>query len=322
MVRGPFLALALALAAASAMAAPYQPQQQIRGDIRIWGSPEDTALVKAWEEGFRKSHRDARVVASLHGPESALASLYCDVADIAFVGRELRLPTDNMAFQWVKLYRPTTVEIANAGFKASRPAAGLAVFVHPDNPIAGLSVAQLDAIFGAEHKRGPANARTWGDVGLTGEWAARPIHPVAPPVTSIPALFFRKTVLDDSFKWSVEMKEMADDAKAVDLVARDPLAIAYAPMVAGTGGVRALPLAKSGAAFVKPGPESAADRSYPLARAVIVAVDKPVGKPLAPRVHEFLRYVLSDEGQAALARDGAYVPLSAPAVQKQLKVLD
>src|SRR5258706_7641661 len=242
--------LALAVIAQCAIAAPYQPQQQVRGDIRIWGSPEDSDLVKLWEEGFRKYHRDVRVMASLHGPESALASLYCDVADIAFVGRELRLPTDNMAFQWVKLYRPTTVEIANAGFKASRPAAGLAVFVHPDNPIAGLSVAQLDAIFGAEHKRGPANARTWGDVGLTGEWAARPIHVVAPPVTTIPALFFRKTVLDDSFKWSVEMKEMGDDAQSLAAVARDRAAIAYAPMAASTGAVRAVPLSKSGAVFV------------------------------------------------------------------------
>jgi phosphate transport system substrate-binding protein len=306
----------------TAIAAPYQPQQQIRGDIRIWGSPEDGDLVKLWDEGFRKHHRDARVVARLHGPESAMAGIYCDVADIAFVGRELRLPTDNMAFQWVKLYRPTTVEIANAGFKASRPAAGLGVFVHPDNPIAGLAVAQLDAIFGAEHKRGPANARTWGDVGLTGEWATRPIRVLAPPVTSISALFFRRVVLDDSLKWNVDMKEVVDDAKAIDAVARDPAAIAYAPMAAAISGVRALPLAKSGAAFVKPSPESAADRSYPLSRAVIVAVDRPVGKPLDPRVREFLRYVLSDEGQAAVAREGAYVALTPAAVQKQLKVIE
>ena len=312
---------ALLCAALHVGAAPYQPQQQVRGDIRIWGNPEDGDLIKLWEEGFRKHHRDAPIVARLHGPESAMAGIYCDVADIAFVGRELRLPTDNMAFQWVKLYRPTTVEIANAGFKAIRPAAGLGVFVHPDNPIAGLTVAQLDAIFGAEHKRGPANARTWGDVGLTGEWAARPMHVLAPPVTTIPALFFRRVVLDDSLKWNMEMKEMASDTQAVDAVARDPAAIAYAPMVAATGAVRALPLA-SGAAFVKPSAETAADRSYPLSRAVIVAVDRPTGKPLDPRVREFLRYVLSDEGQAAIAREGAYVPLQAAAVQKQLKVLD
>jgi phosphate transport system substrate-binding protein len=304
-----------------AVAAAYEPQQQVSGDIRIWGSPQDRDLVKLWEGGFRKHQPQVHVVAKLHGSESAMAGIYTGVAEIAFVGRELRLPTDNMAFQWVKLYRPTTVEVANAGFKASRPAAGLAVFVHPDNPIAGLTVAQLDAIFGAEHKRGAANARTWGDVGLTGEWAARPIHVLAPPVTTIPALFFRKVVLDDSLKWNVDMKEVTDD-KAIDAVASDPAAIAYAPMVAATGAVRALPLAKAGGAFVKPSGESAADRSYPLNRVVIVAVDKPVGKPLDPRVREFLRYVLSDEGQAVVVKDGAYLPLQPATVQKQLKLLD
>ena len=313
---------ALAFAAAAATAAPYQAQQPVGGNIRIWGSPEDRGLVKLWDDGFRKHHPQAHVVAQLHGPESALAGIYTGVAEIAFIGRELRLPTDNMAFQWVKLYRPTTVEVANAGLNAKRPAQGLGVFVHPDNPIAGLTVAQLDAIFGAEHKRGPTNARTWGDVGLTGEWGARPIHVLAPPVTTIPALFFRKVVLNDSFKWNEDMKEMADDAQALAAVARDPAAIAYAPMAAATGAVRAVPLAKAGGAFVKPTEQSAADRSYPLSRVVIVAVDRAVGKPLDPRVREFLRYVLSDEGQAAVARDGAYVPLQPATVQKQLKVID
>jgi phosphate transport system substrate-binding protein len=322
MGRGPIVAAALAFAVAGAAAAPYQPSQPVSGDIRIWGSPADRGLVTLWEEGFRKHHPEARVVASLYGPESALASIYTGVADIAFIGRELRQPTDNMAFQWVKLYRPTTVEIANAGLRAKRPAEALAVFVHPDNPIAGLTVAQLDAIFGSEHKRGPSNARTWGDVGLTGEWAARPIHALAPPVTTIPALFFRKVVLDDSFKWSEEMKEVADPAQALAAVARDPAAIAYAPMAASGGAVQAVPLAKSSAPFVKLTEQSAADRSYPLGRVVIVAIDRPLGKPLDPRVREFLRYVLSDEGQAAVARDGAYVPLQAATVQKQLKVLD
>ena len=321
--RGPiFLAAALLCAALQAIAAPYQPQQQVSGDIRIWGSPEDGDLVKLWDDGFRKLQPQARVVAKLHGPESSMAGIYTGVADVAFVGRELRLPTDNMAFQWVKLYRPTTVEVANAGFRAARSAAGLGVFVHPDNPIEGLTLAQLDAIFGAEHKRGPANARTWGDLGLTGEWATRAIHVLAPPVTTIPALFFRKVVLDDSFKWNVDMKEVADDTKTVDAVARDPAAIAYAPMVAATVAVRALPLANARGPFVKPTDESAANRSYPLNRVVIVAVDRAVGKPLDPRVREFLRYVLSDEGQAALAKDGAYIALQPATARKQLKRLD
>jgi phosphate transport system substrate-binding protein len=314
------LTVALAVFAQCALAA-YEPREPVSGDIRIWGSPEDRVLIGLWEDGFRKHHPQARVVAKLHGPESTLAGIYTGVADIAFVGRELRLPTDNMAFQWVKLYRLTTIEVANAGFKAKRAAVALGVFVHPDNPIAGLTVAQLDAIFGAEHKRGPANARTWGEVGLTGEWRERPIHVLAPPVTSIAALFFRKVVLDGSFKWNEDMTEVVEE-KVVDGVARDRAAIAYAPMAASTGAVRAVPLAKPGGPFVKLTGQNAADRSYPLSRVVIVAVDRPVGKPLEPRVREFLRYVLSDEGQAAVARDGAYVPLQPASAQKQLKSLD
>lgn len=321
--RGPMLLLAaLGCMALQCAAAPYKPQQQVEGDIRIWGSPEDRALIDLWDAGFRKLQPRARVAAQLHGPESALAGIYTGVADIAFMGRELRLPTDNMAFQWVKLYRPTTVEVANAGSKSRRAAESLAVFVHPDNPVAGLSVAQLDAVFGAEHKRGPANARTWGDLGLAGAWRDRPIHAIAPPVTAIPALFFRKVVLDDSFKWNEEMREMDDDAKALDAVGRDPSAIAYAPMASATDAVRAVPIAKSGTAYVKLTPQNAADRSYPLSRAVIVAIDKPVGKPLEPRVREFLRYVLSDEGQAAVATEGGYVPLQPAAAQKQAARLD
>lgn len=317
-----FTLLALVPFAGAAELAHYRPGHKAVGEIRIWGSPQDRGLVKLWEEGFRKYHPDARIVASLYGPESALASLYTGVGDIAFIGRELREPTDNMAFQWVKLYRPTPVEIANAGLKAQRPAEALGVFVHPDNPIAGLSLAQLDAIFGAEHKRGAANARTWGDLGLTGEWASRPIHAFAPPVTAIPALFFRKVALDDSFKWNEDMREVADERQAIAMVAGDPAAIAYAPMNAATGAVRAVPLAKVGTAFVKPTEQTAADRSYPLARVVIVAVDRAVNRPLEPCVREFLRYVLSDEGQAAIARDGAYVPLQPAHAQKQLKALD
>jgi phosphate transport system substrate-binding protein len=145
---------------------------------------------------------------------------------------------------------------------------------------------------------------------------------LAPPVTSIPALFFRKVVLDDSFKWNEDMKEVVDAAQALDAVAHDPAAIAYAPMAVSNGAVRAVPLAKVSGPFVRLTAQSAADRSYPLARVVIVAVDRAVGKPLDPRVREFLRYVLSDEGQAAVARDGAYVPLQPATAQKQLKVLD
>ena len=316
---------AVAIAAAHAAELPhYHAGQPVAGDIRIWGSPEDTSLVNFWEAGFRKFHPNARVVASLHGPDSAMAGIYTGVADISFVGRELRMPVEIMAFQWVKLYKPTTIEVANASLAARRVASNLAVFVHPGNPVSGLTVAQLDGIFGAEHKRGAASLRKWGDVGLTGAWRDRPIRVLAPEVTSVPALFFRHAVMGDSLKWNPALEEFASPEKAIDLVAEDPAAVTYAPLaLAKDIAVKTLPLAaKEGGEFVLPTAASVAEHRYPLARTVIVAIDRPAGKPVDPKVREFLRYVLSAEGQAAIARDGAYVPLSAADAERQAKLLD
>lgn len=303
--------------------AAYRPVHGVAGEIRIWGSAADAGLLRLWEAGFRAYHPKARFAVKLYGHESALASLYTDVADVAFVGRELRTTTDNMAFQWVKLYRPTTIEVANAGVKSDRLASNLAVFVHRDNPLAGLTLAQLDGIFGAEHRRSPANLRTWGDVGLGGEWRDRPIRVLAPRIDSIPALFFRETVLGNSRKWNPVMEEFADESQALAALARDPGGIAYAPLAAANESVKALPLAGAkGGALVALTADTAADRSYPLSRAVIVAIDRAPGKPVDARVREFLRYVLSAEGQAAVARDGAYVPLNEDQIAKQFALLE
>jgi phosphate transport system substrate-binding protein len=316
-------ALACATSACAGELAAYSPQQQVRGDIRIWGSPEDAPLIALWEQGFRRQQPDARVVAELHGPESTIASLYTDMADIAFVGRELRVPVENMAFQWVKLYAPTTIEVANGSVGSDRLAGSIAVFVHPQNPLQGLTLAQLDGIFGAQHRRGGRNLRTWGDVGLGGEWSSKPIHVAAPAVDSIPALYFRHAVLDDSFKWNAALKEFPSDADAIAAVARDPSAIAYGRIGVAPQGVKAVPLAaKPGAPFVALTAQTAAERSYPLVRPVVVAVDRTAGKPLDPKVREFMRFVLSADGQAAIARDGAYVPLQSAAAQRQLQRLD
>jgi phosphate transport system substrate-binding protein len=216
-----------------------------------------------------------------------------------------------------------TIEVANAGLMSNALATNFAVFVHRDNPLVGLTVAQLDGIFGAEHKRGPANLRTWGDLGLTGEWRDRSIHVFSPAVTGISALFFRKAVLDNSFKWNASLREFPTEAEALAALARDPVGITYAPLSEANYAVKALPLAATSAGpFVALNAESAADRSYPLSRAVIVALDRAPGKPVDPRIREFLRFVLSAEGQDAVARDGTYIPLLAKSAQQQLKRLD
>jgi phosphate transport system substrate-binding protein len=294
------------------------------GEIRVWGSPADGALLKDWEEGFRKFHPDARITASLHGPDSTLAGVYTGVADLAFMAREMKLPVEQMAFTWVYHYPAFSVEIANAGVGGDRPAANLAVFVNRSNPLRGITLAELDAVLGAEHRRGNRNVRTWGDLGLDGAWKDRPIHVYGPAVDTVPALYVRRAVLKDSYKWNPDYREFAaDGGDILGALAADPTGVAYAPLPARSDGVKALALAKEdGGPFVDLDAQTVTARTYPLTRVVTMVLNRAPGMPIEPRVKEFLRFILSREGQDAIARDGAYVPLSAASVRAQLERLD
>ncbi len=323
------VAVAAAVAAdiqpSSAAALPaYQPEQAVSGDIRIWASPEDGALLQRWAEGFRKFQPQAHVLATLHGPESTMAGVYNGVADLAFLAREMREPVEDMAFTWVYLHKPLSVEIANAGFKPGRPSTTLAVYVNRDNPLKQLSLAQLDGILGAEHKRGGRNLRSWGELGLDGAWNNQAIRVHGPPVDSVQAAFVRTAVLQDSYKWNPGYQEVpGDGSSAVQELAADPAGIAFGP--AGNEaapGVKILALAASGdGPFVLPTAATIAERSYPLSRVVTMVLNREPGKPIPPAVREFLHYLLSSEGQAVVAGDGTYIPLSAASAGQQLSRL-
>jgi phosphate transport system substrate-binding protein len=318
-----FALAALPSAGAGELAA-YQPREKIEGEIRIWGTPPDGELLKAWEQGFARLHPGVTFSEKLYGPESAMAGVYNDVADLALMGREMRMPVDSMAFEWVHGYKATSIVVANAGMRDERPNTTLGIFVHKDNPLARLSIAQLDAVLGGEHKRGPANARTWGDVGLTGAWQDRPIAVYGPKLDSASALFVRHVVLADSRKWNPAYREAG--TQGIDIVAalqKDPAGIAIASVSAASPGVKVLELATNEAGpYVAPSLETIVARTYPLSRAVSVVINRAPGKPVAPKVREFLSYILSKDGQAEIARDGAHVPLDADSASAQSKRLD
>ncbi|MFI5335788.1 MAG: PstS family phosphate ABC transporter substrate-binding protein [Opitutales bacterium] len=343
------LGLALALwpaLRAQEAAAPlpeYRPGQVVTGTLRSWGNPQMAGLMKNWEAGFRRYHPDLRFEDSLKGTASAQFGLAEWVADLAVMGRQV------YTYEFYGTYRrslllPVEIAVAGGSFDVPHKTYALAVFVHKDNPLAKLTLRQLDGIFGAQRTggwqgmkwnrdiaRGPeGNLRTWGQLGLTGEWANRPIHPYGPPgVYPGGTSFFQSRVMGGADTWAEDLREYVDRQAMIEALAKDPCGIAYTGFCYATPGVKTLALAeKEGSPSVAPTRATVADRSYPLSRLVYIyfTVDRPNGDPADPRVdpkvREFLTYILSRQGQADVAREGDYLPLTAGVLREQLKKLE
>lgn len=295
-------------------------ESSVGGDVRIWASPQDRDIVETWARGFEKAHPGVTVRATFHGPESTVASLYTGVADVALLARELRLPTESMAFEWVKLYKPTLIDVAAVAPASDRIAAPLAVFVHASNPIRCVSLTDLRRIFGDERA---ARYPTWGDLGSTGPLTGQAIRPYSLRVDEAAAIFFRSRVLNDSYKWNETLQERETMSEVISALRRDVSGIAYGPLRGmASQDVRAIDVSLDGsgdggacrpldAAHVE-------DGSYPLSRSLSVAIDLKPGTTLGPHVEAFLKYVLSESGQQTLADSSAYRPLHAPAIRAQI----
>lgn len=305
----------------------YRVQAQVNGTIRVWGSPEDGGLIKALEAGFRRYQPLVRFQDTVHGPESSFAAVYMDVADVAFMAREIRVPLETMGFEWVHHYPPFEVEIANAGLGAAhgadRTEIELAFFVNRANPLSCVTLQQLDDILAADHRRGADNIRRWGGLRLGGQWAGRPIHVYGPGPRDISSLFIRRSVLEGSRKWSPGYRIVAGGwSGLLESLARDPDGIGFAPPRPGNPGVKALRVAAGAQSPCYPLTARTVEaRTYPLTRTIEVALDRAPGTPIEPKVREFLRFILSRDGQHIIVSDGAYLPLSATSVQQQLRRL-
>jgi phosphate transport system substrate-binding protein len=302
----------------------YRPQARASGTLRVWGSPDDGWLIEELAAGFRKYQPNIRFQDTLHGPESTFAAVYMDVADIAFMAREIRVPLETMGFEWVHHYPPFEVAIASAGLGADhgvvRPEVALAFFVNKANPLSCVTLQQLDDIFAADHRRGGSNIRRWGELRLGGAWAGRSIHVYGPAPTNTSVIFIRQSVLDGSRMWNPDYRIVPGEwSEVLETLARDPQGISFAPPRPGNQGVKALRVAATSRSPCYPLTARTVEAGkYPLIRTVDVAVDRPPGTPLKPDVREFLRFILSREGQRIIVSDGAYLPLSGASVRQQL----
>ena len=331
----------------------YRAEQKVSGVIRNYGI-DYAGTLQRWEEGFRAQQPGVRFDDKFPGSDAAIiGGLVSGAADLATNGREPVL-IECLAFTEAFGHDLTQITVATGAADIKGRTWSLVIYVHRDNPLTRLTLAQLDGIFGAERTggyagykwmpqagRGPEkNIRTWGQLGLTGEWADKPIHTYGYAFTGM-ANFFQQVVFQGGDKWNPNYRQYVEAGKMVadgpvgetgsiqhmltEELARDRFGIAWTglPQAAGVPQVKALAIAATAAGpYVEPSRRTVRDRTYPLTRSVFIQLNRLPGQPLDPKLREFLRYILSREGQQAVADNGNYLPLTAAAVREQLAQLE
>jgi phosphate transport system substrate-binding protein len=330
--------LALMFLAQEATSPPqpeYKPERQVGGVIRTVGNYHMETVLKFWEDGFRRSHPGVRFEDKMLGTANALAGLYLETADIAVMGREI-IPMESIAFRRAFRYDPTEIAVATASFNVPLETFAFAIFVHKDNPIARLTLPQLARVFGCGARtESGCPAHSWAELGATGRWAKRPVHLYGYETNTGLGYFFEQKVLGGKHRWNCDLREYANinttdgrvSANAGDLMVRDlandPDGIAFCGFGHKTAQVKALALAADERGpYIELTKPKVANRSYPLTRTVYFYINRTPGKPVNPVVREFLRYVLSHEGQADVARQEIYLPLTPAMVLKERSKLD
>lgn len=283
-------------------------ESEVSGTIKSIGSDTMNNLMTLWAEGFKKMYPNVQVEIEGKGSTTAPPALIAGTATFGPMSREMKKKEID-DFEAKFGYKPTAIPSA---------VDVLAVYVHKDNPIAGLSLQQVDAIFSKTRKAGAdKDITTWGDLGLTGEWAEKPISLYGRNSASGTYGFFKEHVLKNGdYKDSV--KEQPGSSAVVQGVASDKYAMGYSGIGYKTSDVRAVPLARSGDKFVPADADNAYNGQYPLSRLLYICINHKPDSELDPLRREFLRFVLSYEGQMVVIDDG-YLPLLPKTVTKSLK---
>ncbi len=314
--------LALALVAGVALAADeqlrvdaglasYQKTSGVSGNVNSVGSDTMNNLMTLWSEAFVKIYPNIRVQVEGKGSSTAPPALIAGTAQFGPMSRAMRA-TEIDQFEAKYGYKPTQIRTA---FDA------LAVYVHKDNPLEELTLAQVDGVFSKTRRLGGKTAATWGDLGLTGDWASRPISLYGRNSASGTYGFFKEVALGNG-DYRDTVKEQPGSASVVQGVTEDRYGVGYSGIGYRTSGVRAVPLiGRDGGAVSDGSYQDVKSGKYPLARFLYLYINKSPGKPLDPLVREFMRLVLSREGQEVVLKDG-YLPLPADIAQQELARLE
>ncbi|MDD5268483.1 MAG: phosphate ABC transporter substrate-binding protein PstS family protein [Methylococcales bacterium] len=288
----------------------YQKASGIAGNLSSVGSDTLANLMTMWAEEFNRNYPNVNIQIQAAGSSTAPPALTEGTSNLGPMSREMK-DDELEAFEDKYSYKPTAIPVAIDA---------LAVLVNKDNPIKGLTIPQVDAIFSSTRKCGYASdIETWGDAGVA-VWGAKSIQLYGRNSVSGTYGYFKEHALcKGDFKSNVN--EQPGSASVVQSVTTSTNGIGYSGMGYTTSGVKMVPLAKkAGTPFVDATPENAIKGTYPLTRYLYVYVNKKPNQPLAPLENEFIKMVLSKEGQQVVIKDG-YIPLPAKIVEKALTLL-
>ncbi|MGL4476349.1 MAG: PstS family phosphate ABC transporter substrate-binding protein [Shewanella sp.] len=289
--------------------ASYEKTSGVSGNLSSVGSDTLANMMTLWAEEFKHIYPNVNIQIQAAGSSTAPPALTEGTAQFGPMSRKMK-PNEVEAFEKHFGYPPTAIRVAIDA---------LAVFVHKDNPIKGLSIEDLDGIFSSTHKCGDTNVTRWGQLGLSGNWADKDIQLYGRNSVSGTYGYFKDEALcKGDFKPNVN--EQPGSASVVQSVSQSLNAIGYSGIGYKTAGVKAVAISKKGDKYVEATAENAVNGTYPLSRYLYVYINKAPNKPLSPMDREFVRYMLSKEGQTVVKKDG-YVPVPASVVNKDLAAL-
>lgn len=328
----------------------YVPKRQLTGTLRIWGNNyiRDGYLAKYWEDGFKKFQPGITIQYNLPTTGIGIPSLSCGVSDLAMSRKAILM--DLLTFEQVYHHPITEISAVTGSYDVYGWSPPFIIVVNKDNPLTQISVKQLDGVFGAARNGGyvgsvwhteypyargaDENIRTWGQLGLTGEWADKPIHTGGQSLRGNQTTQFSDIVTRGSDQFAEGYQAFANyitaDGKintwsiqARHAIEHDKYAMFYVSPMTLSPAMKELAIqAYDGGPYVKRTLETVHDRTYPFYGQYFFYLNRTPGQPVDPKVDEFLHYILSQEGQDCVQREGRYIPLTGTIVAEQLRKLD
>ena len=283
----------------------YEKTSGVSGKLNSIGSDTLNNLMGLWMEGFKKAYPNVKTEFEGKGSSTAPPSLIKGSSQLGPMSRKMK-STEIDEFEKKFGYKPTPIPVAIDA---------LAVYVHKDNPVKGLTLKQLDSIFSSTKKRGGSDNTKWGEAGL-GDWADKPISLYGRNSASGTYGYFKKNVLNGG-DYRDSVKEQPGSSAVVQGIAADLAGLGYSGIGYKTSGVRAIALGEDSSNLFDPTVTNCLSGDYPLARFLYVYVNKKPGQPLDMLTKEFIKYVIAKEGQEIVVKDG-YYPLPASVVDEQL----